>query len=55
MGWPSTDFEVEIQRELDFLRYFYEGAQDLSERDIQSVIRQEYVVEFGEDEIPEGY
>jgi hypothetical protein len=23
MSWPSTDFEVGIQRELEFLRFFY--------------------------------
>lgn len=56
MSWPSTDFEVEIQTELDFLRYFYETVDDAlgcASDDVYEMIKQQYV-EDGND-LPEGY
>jgi hypothetical protein len=56
MSWPSTDFEVEIQSELDFLRYFYkevEFAAGASSEFIYDLIKDEYCREGNE--IPEDY
>ena len=56
MSWPSTDFECEIQEELDFLRYFYKevefAAGDSSEF-IYDLIKNGYVDEGNE--VPEEY
>jgi len=61
MSWPSTDFEVEIQRELDFLRFFYEKTledwdkENLTNNNI-NIIKDKYNdLHYGKADFPEGY
>ena len=56
MSWPSTDFELAIQTELDFLQYFYGAVDDYlgpASVNAYEMIKQQYVEE-GND-LPEGY
>ena len=58
MSWPSTDFEVEIQRELEWLRYFYsevDNALGPASDDVYEIIKQNYINEVGEEEMSEDY
>lgn len=58
MGWPSTDFEVEIQRELNFLQFFYGAVSDYlgpADSDVYEAIKAEYIDEVGEEDFPERY
>ena len=52
MSWPSTDFEVEIERELAYLRHAYQNLIHLVGGD---VVKEDFINEYGEDELPEGY
>jgi len=61
MSWPSTDFEAEIQTELDYLRFFYKKTledwdrENLTNINI-SIIKDKYNdLNYGEADFPEGY
>lgn len=61
MSWPSTDFECEIQTELDYLRFFYEKAIEDWDRNRLAnininIIKDKYNdLHYGEADFPEGY
>jgi len=54
--WQELEEWKEIERELDFLRFFYDAAGDVfgcASDDVYDLIKQEY--KDNGDQLPEGY